>query len=169
MELRQFERTVKILNDVGVRYIVVGGFAIILRGLARFTTDLDIVLELTPDSTTKAVTALRDAGFLPKNPVDPLDFADPAIRSDWVKNRNMIVFRWHDPTDPLFALDVFVSEPFPFDEMYARTLIVEFEGLECRIAADDDMIALKLKAARPKDFRDIDFLEFAKEEDERTK
>jgi len=39
---RRFEPVLKILNDAGVRYLIVGGVAVVLHGFLRTTGDLDL-------------------------------------------------------------------------------------------------------------------------------
>ncbi|MBA3498651.1 MAG: hypothetical protein H0T86_16255 [Gemmatimonadales bacterium] len=38
------------LNTAGARYLVIGGVACILHGYVRATTDLDVLIERTPDN-----------------------------------------------------------------------------------------------------------------------
>jgi len=64
------------LNATGVRYVCVGGIAVVLHGVDRLTADLDQVVELTPESSLKAIEALLAAGFRAKIPADPWSFAD---------------------------------------------------------------------------------------------
>ncbi len=40
-----FEPIFDALNEGGVRYVVVGGFAVVLHGHVRLTVDLDLVLK----------------------------------------------------------------------------------------------------------------------------
>ena len=45
-------------NTRGVRYVVVGGFAIVNAGYPRFTLDLDFLIETTPANEAAAIDAL---------------------------------------------------------------------------------------------------------------
>ncbi|MBX7208742.1 MAG: hypothetical protein K1X78_10550 [Verrucomicrobiaceae bacterium] len=47
------------LNRAGARYVVVGGLAIIQAGHARFTEDVDLLIETTVENETKVLEALR--------------------------------------------------------------------------------------------------------------
>ena len=40
-----FEPVFRALNDAGVRYVIVGGFATVLHGHPRLTADIDLVLD----------------------------------------------------------------------------------------------------------------------------
>ena len=75
-----FESIFECLNATGVRYVCVGGIAVVLHGVDRLTADLDLVIELTPESSRKAIEALLAAGFRAKIPADPRGFADAETR-----------------------------------------------------------------------------------------
>jgi hypothetical protein len=46
------------LNELGAKYVLVGGFAIILHGYPRFTADIDLLIEVGPENETKVLKAL---------------------------------------------------------------------------------------------------------------
>jgi predicted nucleotidyltransferase len=46
MEVRSIEAIVKSLNDAGVKYLIVGGLAVIAHGFVRLARDTNIVLQL---------------------------------------------------------------------------------------------------------------------------
>lgn len=46
------------LNRCGARYVVVGGFAIIHHGFLRFTDDIDLLIETTPENEARVIQAL---------------------------------------------------------------------------------------------------------------
>ncbi len=46
------------LNELGAKYVLVGGFAIILHGFPRFTTDIDLLIEVGTENETKVLDAL---------------------------------------------------------------------------------------------------------------
>ena len=60
----------------------VGGVATVLLGHARFTADIDIVMELDSPATIKALLALEEIGFAPRAPVRIEEFADAQKASD---------------------------------------------------------------------------------------
>jgi hypothetical protein len=50
MERRSVETIMEALNHAGVRYLVVGGLAVVAHGVVRFTADIDLVLDPEPES-----------------------------------------------------------------------------------------------------------------------
>jgi len=48
-----------LLNAAGVKYVVVGGFAVALHGVVRATKDIDILIEPTLDNAQRALKALE--------------------------------------------------------------------------------------------------------------
>ena len=81
----------------GVRYVVVGGLAVVMSGHVRATVDLDVVVDLAPAPALQAVHALEGLGFQPRVPVSATDFADPAIRESWIRDKHMQVLSFYDP------------------------------------------------------------------------
>ncbi len=143
------------LSASNVRYLVVGGVAVVLHGHLRTTMDLDLVIQLEPDNVRRALRAFEELGLQPLVPVPMQAFADPASRESWIRDKNMIVFSvWH-PAKPTLKVDVFVSEPFDFDTVYERSVRVDLETAQARIVAIEDLLALKEEAGRPQDLADI--------------
>jgi predicted nucleotidyltransferase len=48
-----------LLNAAGVKYVVVGGFAVALHGVVRATKDIDILIEATRENAERALRALE--------------------------------------------------------------------------------------------------------------
>lgn len=70
------------LDAADVRYVVVGGMAVLLHGRVRNTVDLDLVIDLATEPARRAMEALTSLGLRPRAPVDAADFADASPRSD---------------------------------------------------------------------------------------
>ena len=143
--------------DRHVRWLVVGGYAVIAHGHVRMTHDLDVVLDLEPRNCRSAMETLAELGFRPRIPVDLLAFADPGQRSSWLDEREMIVFTvWRDSPAGFEQVDLFVREPFPFNEAWqqrhrARLL----DGVEIPCLDLERLITMKQEAGRPKDLDDL--------------
>jgi hypothetical protein len=50
-------------NANNVRYLVVGGYAVAIHGHPRYTKDLDIWLEMSPENAENLIQALKQFGF----------------------------------------------------------------------------------------------------------
>lgn len=138
-----------------VRYLVVGGVAVVLHGYPRFTADLDLVIALDAPNVAAAMGALTALGYRPRAPVLAADFADPDKRRQWVRDKGLTVFSLWSDVHPATEVDLFVEEPFPFDEAYARRVSVSLGTCGISVASIADVIALKRNAGRPKDAEDI--------------
>ena len=141
------------LNDAGVRYVIVGGLAVVLHGYARLTADVELMIDLEEAPARKAISALVGIGLRPTLPVDPAGFADPELRRSW-RERNMVVFNLVDP-DAGRAVDLFVEPPIDFEEAWARSDASEYHGVPVRIASIQDLIDMKRRSGRPEDLIDI--------------
>ena len=154
-----FEPLFDALNRRDVRYVIVGGVAVVLHGFARLTGDVDLALDLHPAEARKAVEALVGLGLRPRLPVDAFDFTDAATREAWVRDKGMRVFTFVDPKDPLLLVDCFAEDVVPFDDLWRRAIVMPLATTSVRVAAIADLIALKRQAGRPQDLQDIDALE----------
>lgn len=63
----------RLLNAAGVRYVVVGGFALALHGAVRATKDVDVLIEPTLDNARRALEALERLRFGIARDLDPAD------------------------------------------------------------------------------------------------
>ena len=66
MRLDSIERIARALNDGEVRFIVVGGLAVVAHGYGRQTQDLDLVIQLEPGSIHRAFEELARLGYRPR-------------------------------------------------------------------------------------------------------
>lgn len=161
-----FEELFRSLNDADVRYVVVGGVAVVLHGHPRMTADIDLVVDLAPAAAEAAIDALTAFGLKPRVPVDPRAFADPEQRQAWIEQRGMKVFSLYDPADPLRSVDLFVEPPIPFADLWSRAKRVALPAGEVRVASIDDLITMKEIAGRVQDSEDIRALEALRDEQE---
>ncbi len=163
MEVRSVEAIVGALNGAGVRYLIVGGLAVNAHGYARLTRDVDLVLKLEAGNCTRGLRALMDIGYQLAIPEDPESFSDPAKREYWRREKNMIVLKLWSDEHRRTPIDIFVYEPFLFDEEYERSSSMEIaDGICARIVSLETLVAMKREAGRPRDLDDINELERCK-------
>jgi hypothetical protein len=103
--------------------------------------------------------ALDSLGLRPRAPVRTQQFADPAARQSWIRDKGLTVFSLWSPTRPGLEVDVFVKEPFDFEATYARSTEFVLDHSRARVIGLDDLIALKRRAGRNQDLADIEALE----------
>jgi hypothetical protein len=150
-----FDLVFAALEKRQVRYLVVGGVAVVLQGYPRFTADLDLIVALDHSNVTAAMEALTSLSFRPRAPVGALELADPEKRREWIRDKGLVVFSLWSPAHPATEIDVFVEEPFPFAPAFERATRVSLGSISVRVAAIPDLILLKQRAGRPKDLDDI--------------
>jgi hypothetical protein len=142
-----------------VRYVVVGGIAVVMSGHVRATVDLDVVVDLAPGPALRAVQALEELGLQPRVPVAPADFADPDVRESWIRDKHMQVLSFYDPHNLAREVDVFVAYPLDFERLVQRAVPTIVGKRTVPVASIDDLIEMKRAAGRRRDLDDIEALE----------
>jgi hypothetical protein len=97
---------------------------------------------LEPANCRRAIDALRGVGHRPRLPI--------RLRQDWHDNRNMLVLQLWEPDNEERSVDVFVTEPFAFDEMEPQAVAKDIDGIPVRIASIRHLIRMKQVAAPPR-------------------
>ena len=159
MAATDLERIFAALEAGGVRYLVVGGVAVVLHGHLRFTADLDLVLAMDAGNLRRALDALSQLGYRPRAPVSLDEILDPVTRKRWIEEKRMTVLSFASPVMPTTEVDLFATEPFPFEAAYERALHAQLQGISVTVASLHDLIALKRSAGRPQDLEDVQILE----------
>jgi predicted nucleotidyltransferase len=160
MEIRSVEAIVRALNDARVKYLVVGGLAVVAHGYERLTKDVDLVIGLKRQNIINGLRALMKIGYRTSIPVTPEDFAVARNRENWRKNKNMIVLRLWSEVHRRTPVDVFVYEPFDFKVEYAAAKREEvMPAVKAPVIALKTLLAMKRAAGRPQDLADIADLE----------
>jgi hypothetical protein len=134
---------VRYLNDAGARYLVVGGYALGFHGYPRFTKDLDIWVERTPENGQRLAEALR--GFAVSLSAEELGefVAGGPIRIG--RPPNLI-----DIIGPPDGVD--------FAECYAARETATFEGLRIDFIGRAEFIRNKLASGRLQDLADVEHI-----------
>jgi hypothetical protein len=156
MKLTSFTAIVSVLEDAGVRYLVAGGLAVNAHGYLRFTKDVDIVVQLIPDNIERAFAALAVAAYRPSVPIVATQFANEEMRNGWIRDKNMQVLQFWSDAHPETPIDMFVTEPFPFDDEYERALVKPLHGsFDVRFVSMSTLIRMKEAAGRAQDLVDV--------------
>ncbi len=144
------------LNAARVRFLVVGGLAVVAYGYVRFTADVDLMLDLAPENARRAIEALASLGYHPRAPVPIEQFLDPAIRASWAREKSMLVFSLQSDRFAATEVVLFLEPPLDLEQAFARSVRLEVApGVEACFVGLDDLIAMKQTSGRPNDLEDI--------------
>jgi hypothetical protein len=166
MKLASIEAIFRALNETGVRYLVAGGLAVNAHGYLRFTKDADFVIQLIPDNIKRAFAALDTLGYKPLVPITADQFADRSTREGWIRDKGMQVLQLWSDRHRETPIDIFVHEPFPFDEEFSNALVKPLYGsIEVRFVSIPTLIRMKEAAGREQDRIDIAHLRMRLEDD----
>jgi predicted nucleotidyltransferase len=135
-----------LLNAAGVKYVVVGGFAVALHGVVRATKDIDILIEPTLDNATRALQALEGLRWGVSRELDPSEVVTKPI-----------TIIGDDPRVDLLTLAWSVR----FADAAPKAHKVEIDGVEIPFADLDTLIRTK-QTDRFQDKADVENLEQVK-------
>ena len=147
------ERVCDALNQSGVRYLLVGGYAVSLHGAIRGTLDIDVALRWTKHDLLKAEDALQKIGLVSRLPVTALDVFE--YRDEYIRNRNLIAWNFYNPDDPSELLDIIIN----FDAKGKRAIYKQLSTTSVPVLNIKDLIDMKKMSGRPQDIEDIKALE----------
>jgi len=153
-----YEDVLVALQEGGVRYVLVGGTAVILHGVPRTTADLDIVIDLEEANVGRLVEAMTRLGFRPRAPVPAADLASAERRREWIEEKGMRAFTFHRPGRLLDEVDVLIDTPLTFAELARDAQVLEAGGLRLPVASARHLIRMKETTGRGQDAADVDAL-----------
>ncbi len=160
MTTESLQRIGRALKEAKVRYLTVGGIAVIAHGYVRATLDLDLVIALESDNLLRGLKALEKIGYRSQLPVKLEDVVSPEKRKDWAEDKNMIVLQLVNDEMRDAPIDIFIQEPFDFSEQFAAALQFDIgNDIQIPVLCREGLIVMKKEAARRKDLLDVEFLE----------
>ena len=136
----------------GVRYLVVGGFAVIYHSQPRFTKDMDLLIKPDLENAKATYAALAEFGATLTG-ITPEDFTD----------RNSFFRFGREPK----GFDILPSIPgVDFEAAWERRIETVIDTASSQIAnfiSAEDLIASKLASGRPQDLADVHAIRKAQE------
>lgn len=152
-ELEDLVNLCRYLNAEGVRYVVIGGFAVILHGAARTTKDIDLLVDPSPENIKKVKKAMA---HLPDNAI-------AAIGDGEVQQYSVV--RIADE----YVVDLLASAcGVTFDEASQSAQWAELDGVKIPLVDKKTLIRTK-DTIRPSDKMDINYLLRIIDEENRLK
>jgi hypothetical protein len=150
-----FKDLLRSFNAAGVRYLIVGGYAVMVHAEPRYTKDLDLWIEPTESNARLMIAALGDFGA-PTADVQPGDFAEPDTF-------------FQIGVEPV-RVDIMTSVPgLDFQTAWTRKLMVDFGGEPAPVLCREDALNSKIAAGRPGDLRDAKKLSGARPKPRQTR
>ena len=149
------------LHEAEVRYVVVGGFAVIAHGVQRATADLDICPDPKPANLKRLAELLRDldarhAGAEDFGPDEhPLDPTDPGQLAE---GGNFRLETSLGSLDVLQWLPGIPAEP-AYPELAKEAVTAQVRGVPVTVCSRTHLLAMKRAGDRPLDRADLDQLE----------
>jgi hypothetical protein len=139
-----FRDFLKALNNQNVRYMLVGGFSVILHGYSRTTGDMDIWVERTSENYLHLKNAFEEFGM----PVFDM------TEQNFLHHPAWDVFTFGRPP---VAIDIMVKvKGLDFDQSYQNSVVFEDDDLFIRTIHKDNLITAKKSAGRNKDLDDLE-------------
>jgi len=132
---KDFKEFIELLDENSVKYLVVGGYAVAFHGHPRYTKNLDVWIELSPDNADRILNALKKFGF------GSLDLKS----SDFLESNQVIQLGY-----PPNRIDILTTlKDLEFEDCYNARVEVEIQGLHINFI---DIENLKKKKARNRSF-----------------
>lgn len=142
---QDFKEFLKLLNNHGVEYLLIGGYAVGYYGYPRATLDMDIWVKITNvDNIDKLNNCLNEFGMsIKKSELSSLFTEGKMLRMG----------------EPPIRLEI-LSEisGVKFDECYKRHEIATIDGIKIKLISFEDLLKNKKASGRHKDLNDLENL-----------
>jgi Nucleotidyl transferase of unknown function (DUF2204) len=139
-----FKDLLSLFNEEGVRYLIVGGFALASYGRPRYTKDLDVWIDRDGDNAERVLRALTKFGA-PLKGIDAGTFRDP----------DAILQVGVEPVRVDILSDI---SGVRFADAWRRRSNGAYMSVPVSIISREDYIANKRASGRPQDLRDVEAL-----------
>ena len=142
-----FKELLNLFEKHEVRYLIVGGYAVMKYSEPRFTKDLDVWIATDLENADAVYAALKEFGA----PLVNLT-ADNFTHQDY----------FYQMGKPPLRVDIMMSIPgVDFEEAWKNREMVELDDIKIPFISRSDLIRAKEASGRPQDMIDIDKLKEA--------
>ena len=140
-----FEEIFSTFENFQVKYIVIGGHAMMYDCGPRFTKDIEIFIEVSPENSVRVFEALAQFGV-------PL----AGMTADYFSEPGYV----YQMGVPPLRIDVFMSlNGVDFETAWERRVRACLGEIEANVISREDIIASKKASGRPIDLHDVEQLE----------
>jgi predicted nucleotidyltransferase len=140
-----FKDFILYLNQYEVEYIVVGGYAVIIRGYSRSTGDIDIWVNKTEENFINLQKVIKAFGL-----------PEIAIKKEEFFSDTFDVFTFGKPP---YAIEIMTAvKGLDFTNTYNNSTIEQINETPIRIIHLHNLLEAKKAAGRNKDLNDIENL-----------
>lgn len=129
------------LNEQGVDFVLVGGYALAIHGVIRATGDIDFLYRRTKATVRRLCVAMEEFGAPPEL-IDEDALMTPEIVTQFGQPPHRI--------DLLNGID-----GVTFNEVWAGAVAVTIQGQVLRVIGRAELRANKASTGRPKDAEDV--------------
>jgi len=141
---QDFKDLLNLFKRHNVRYLIVGGYAVMRYSEPRFTKDLDLFISVDEVNAQAVFKALREFGA-PLKDLTEQDFSKEGF--------------FYQMGQPPLRVDILMSvEGITFDEAWTNREVVEVDGTEMVFISKVDLIKGKKASGRKQDLLDLDSL-----------
>jgi len=147
----QYRKILLRLADEGVEVIVVGMAAAILQGVPTSTWDLDVVHRRTAENVERLLRVIQDIDAVARGDSRRLRPNETHL----IGPGHVLLETKFGDFDCLGAIDGGRA----FEDLLASSVLIDFEGRPVRVLALKELLAVKRRAARPKDLAAIPYIE----------
>ncbi|WP_054033143.1 DUF6036 family nucleotidyltransferase [Desulfatitalea tepidiphila] len=142
---KDFKKFIELLNGHNVRYLVVGGYAVAFHGYPRYTRDLDVWIELSPENADNVLKALEEFGF-----------GSLGLKSEDFLESEQIIQLGYPPN----RIDILTTlKEIKFEDCYKERVEVDIQGLKISFIDLENLKHNKRATGRPQDLADAENLE----------
>lgn len=149
-----FKELLNILNELEVKYLIIGGYAVIEHTEPRYTKDLDIWVSADKANAEKVFNALKKFGA-PLSNVTVEDFTNPDI----------VYHMGRPPARVDFLMGL---KGLEFESAWNNRVESNYGGIPIQFISASDLIVNKRLAGRPQDLLDVQNLELSQKKRELT-
>lgn len=142
---QDFREFIALLNEEKVEYLIVGGYALAVHGVPRFTQDIDFWIGISSENTNKLLSVLQRFGF-----------GSFSINQQDFSQKDLVIQLGYPPN----RIDILTNiDGVTFEAAYANRFLLNINGLEIPFIGYEELLTNKKSSGRHQDLADIEQLE----------